>query len=244
MPDCATCSLFALESDGENCLHVNRPGGLELTRNLIHLSGLQVGASILEVASGTGTTQQFLRQNGYKALGLDLSHQMLEFSRPGNPDLTCLQARGEQIPLASASQDAVLIECAFGLAGDAPDLLQEFKRVLRSGGWLLVTDIYLREVSDPRAVECLASTTCLAGTKQERAIRESMEQSGFVVQHWQDQTPLLKQWLARMIFKLGSLEAFFRRLVSSDQDAQSLSRAMENGLKLGYYLMTARNASG
>ena len=244
MPDCAACSLFHLESDGDKCLHVNRPGGLTLTLDLIQLSGLQTGATILEVACGTGTTLQLLRQNEYRVLGLDLSYQMLKVGRLVNPGLPNLQARGEQIPVATASQDAVLIECALGLAGDAPVILQEFKRVLRPGGWLMVTDLYLREVSDPRAVECLASASCLSGAKQEHLVRQAVEQAGFVIQHWQDHTPLLKQWLAGMVFQLGSLQAFYRKLISSDQDAQSLSRTLENGLKLGYYLMAAQSGSG
>lgn len=242
MHDCAACSLFQLESEGENCLHVNRPGGLELTREAVHLSGLQPGASFLEVASGAGTTLRYLRDEGFKALGLDLSYPMLKIARLRNPELPILQADCERIPLPSASQDAVLIECAFSLAADPAAMLRQFKRVLRPGGWLLVTDVCLREVNDPRAVDCLASTSCLSGVKQASSIRESVEHAGFDLRTWQDQTPLLKQWLARMVFQLGSLQAFYRGLVSCEDDAQSLSRALGTELKLGYYLMTAQKA--
>ncbi|MHC1782062.1 MAG: hypothetical protein AB9891_04740 [Anaerolineaceae bacterium] len=42
-----------------------------------------------------------------------------------------------------------------------------------------------------------------------------------------------------MVFKLGSLQAFYRMLVSCDGDAEALCAAMGQKIKLGYYLMIA-----
>ena len=49
----------------------------------------------------------------------------------------------------------------------------------------------------------------------------------------------LKQWMARMVFELGSLNNFYRQLVASSEDACQLESALGNGLKLGYYLAIA-----
>lgn len=238
MPDCARCSLFQLESENETCLHVNRPGGLELTKAALARANLPVGASVLDAACGSGTTLRYLREQGYQAQGLDLSMEML---MPGL-ELPLIQANCGQVPLPSASQDAVLTECALSLSNEAESTLAEFGRLLCPGGWLVVTDIYIRELNDPSARGCLSGTSCLSGAQTEAQLRGQMKNAGFAIRAWQDQTPAFKQWLARMVFKLGSLEAFYRQLSSCEGSARELADTLGSQLKLGYYWMAAQKA--
>jgi arsenite methyltransferase len=240
MVDCASCPLFKLESQGENCIHVNRPGGLKLTEQAIELSHLPDNAHILDAACGTGASLEFLTyQKKFMAVGLDLSREMLHHGLEGHPGLSRLQADDEKIPLPDASQDAILMECALSLSNHAGRSMEEFHRVLRQGGRLILTDIYIRKLVDPSDMDCLSVSHCLSGAMTEGSIRSILSRQGFQVTTWQDKTDELKQWLARMVFKLGSLDAFYRQLVSDQKDAKYLCATLGGKLKLGYYLLTA-----
>lgn len=241
MPDCTACSLFQLESDGDTCLHVNRPGGLELTRKAMDLCNLPANTSVLDVASGAGSTLKYLNdEKGFRAFGLDLSLKMLKYGQIHHPGLRLIQGDCEKIPLPAGSQHALLTECAFSLTGGSDHALREFHRVLRPDGLLIVTDVYIREVLDPQGLDCLSATTCLTGAVTEETIRRKISNNGFRITTWQDHTFLFKQWLTHMIFKLGSLEAFYRQLVHCEKDAESMSKGLGSQIKLGYYLMIAQ----
>jgi len=238
MPDCARCSLFQLESNNEGCLHVNRPGGLELTKTALASCNLSVGSSILDAACGSGATLRYLCEQGYQATGMDLSMDMLQ----SDSVVPMIRANCRQVPLPSSSQDAVLMECALSLSNEAEGALAEFGRLLPPGGWLVVTDIYIRELHDPRALNCLSGTSCLSGAQTEDHILGQIETAGFTIQTWQDQTQIFKQWLASMVFKLGSLNAFYHQLSSCEGTAQELSDTLGSQIKLGYYWMAAQKA--
>lgn len=240
MPECATCRLFQLESEGETCFHVNHPGGVKSTELALELCQLPTGAHILDVGSGTSVTLKYLaEQKEFNGVGLDLSIQMLRMGHSQFPDLNQVQADCSRIPLANASEGAILMECALSLTGISVDALTEFKRVLVPGGKLIVTDVYIRELADRADLNCLSTVRCLKGVMTAEAIQRVVAASGFKLLVWQDQTNMFKQWLARMVFQLGSLDAFYRQLASCERDAESLGMALGKKIKLGYYLLIA-----
>ncbi len=244
MPDCSACSLFQIESHNQDCLHVNRPGRLELTRKAVAASQLPAGSTVLDAACGTGATLDFLeRQMGLRAVGVDLSRSMLTKSIQQHLK-TGVQASCLHLPLPAAYLDAVLMECALSLSGDLATSLHEFRRVLRPGGSLIVTDLYIREGFDTTSASCsLPASSCLAGARSEAYIRQQVEKAGFQITTWQDETFAFKEWLARMVFKLGSLQEVYRRMVSCDEDAECLAKTLGSNLKLGYYRLTAQKST-
>jgi arsenite methyltransferase len=242
MADCASCALFTLESENSGCLHQNRPGGLELTAAALQTCHLPQGAVILDAACGAGSTLAWLvDEKGFTAIGLDLSPLMLQKAgkRKGNL-LIC--AANSHIPLPSAGLDAILVECALSLSGSLAQILAEFYRVLKPGGWLVITDVYLREVLDPAALACLDSSACLSGVQNEDALRSQLKENGFNIQNWQDETTAYKGWLAGMVFKAGSLQAVYRQMAGCESDALELSQNIGKGFKLGYYRTTAQKS--
>ena len=223
---------------------MNRPGGLELTRKALAASQLPAGSTILDAACGTGATLDLLEsQMGMRAVGVDLSRSMLARS-PQQHQKTGVQASCLHLPLPAASLDAVLMECTLSLSGDLATALREFHRVLRPGGSLIVTDLYIREgFNTTSASSSLPVSSCLAGTRPEAYLRQQIEKAGFQITTWQDETSAFKEWLARMVFKLSSIQEVYRRMVSCDEDADCLAKTLGSNLKLGYYRLTAQKST-
>ena len=92
---------------------------------------------ILDVGCGTGATLEGLSRFG-RVVGMDSSRYALQCCRRRGQH-ALVQARGEALPIASASADAVT---ALDLLEHIPDdaaAVREFSRVLRPGGVLIVT---------------------------------------------------------------------------------------------------------
>jgi arsenite methyltransferase len=238
MSDCASCALFAAESDG--CLHINRPGGLALTRRLFDLAGLSADTVTLEIASGAGATLNLLEKDyGLRAYGMDLSPAMLRMASAQYSGLRLFRADAGALPVQAAGCGAVVMECAFSILRQSPNQRSELLRAMRPGAKLLVTDLYLREINDPAGRSDLSASPCLGGVLTEAEIRSVLDESGFDLLHWQDESAALKTWLGSLVFKLGSLAEVYRRLAGCESGGCRLSAALGQKIKLGYYLMIA-----
>ena len=77
MPDCFNCELFKGGQGSSACMHLHRPGGLELTTQLIESCGLSNGAHVLDLACGSGETLNYINEQRMKGIGFDLSRHML-----------------------------------------------------------------------------------------------------------------------------------------------------------------------
>jgi SAM-dependent methyltransferase len=116
-------------------------GRRRLVQTLLEQPGLPARyARILDVGCGTGGNLEFLTRWG-NGVGVDLSPLPLEFARRRH--LSCLsQASGLALPYAEGVFDLVT---AFDVLyhrwiTDDTRALGECFRVLRPGGWLLITD--------------------------------------------------------------------------------------------------------
>jgi arsenite methyltransferase len=240
MSKCADCRLFQLENSGNGCIHLNRPGGLALTAQVMDLCHLPEGARILDVGCGASATMQFLTEKmSLHATGMDLSREQLQRGNRAAKDLSLVQAAADLLPFPSGTEDAVLSECSLSLMGNLEENLGEVRRVLRPGGKLALTDIYIRQIEHLGDMECLSASRCLAGAMQQSQIISTLERHGFQIRTWQDQTVHLKQWLARMVFSLGSLNNFYRLLASDDAGAGKMVEQLGQNIKLGYYALVA-----
>lgn len=240
MPDCTSCQFFELETTGKMNSHVNRPGGLAITQQALNYCNFPRNSRILDVACGSSTTLNYLTyQKKLSAIGVDLSFGMLEKGRTQHPGLAYVQADGVSIPFVDRSCDAIIVECALSLSGKAEEAIGEFRRVLRSGGKLIITDIFIRELNDASGLDCLAATHCLAGIMTEESISRILTSYGFFQKFWQDHTNELKQWMAEMVFKLGSLKALYHLLGFREERSGSPSDLLGRTIKLGYYLLVA-----
>ncbi len=117
-------------------------------RKAVRLAAPLQGASVLDVACGTGDlTMAFVRGGAAHVIGLDftpamLDHARVKAARAGGKaaDVQYIQGDAQQLPYAEESFDVVSI--AFGIrnVADPQKAMREFRRVLRPGGRVVILE--------------------------------------------------------------------------------------------------------
>lgn len=203
-----------------------RPGGVELTDRLLAAAALPRGAGVLDVGCGAGATVAHLVDDcGLRATGLDASSDQVRQGREARPDLDFVVGRAEALPFADESYDGVLCECVLSTVDDVAAALCEFGRVLRPGGVVMLSDLYLRaggEATPDGGTPCLGSRVTVEGL---------LAAAGLDVGVWEDQTGALGRYvwdLAGSVAPLPSVPGRLRARVAS-------------GRRFGYFLCVARS---
>jgi SAM-dependent methyltransferase len=106
------------------------------TNALLGAVCLRPGARLLDVATGPGALAAEAANRGARAVGIDLSPQMIELARRLYPAIEFREADVEHLPFVDESFDAIV--CAFGLGHfPRPELaVAESVRTLVPGGWI------------------------------------------------------------------------------------------------------------
>jgi len=190
-----------------------RPGGLALTRELVDRAGFCAGDWVADVGCGLGASTRLMAERGVNAVGVDLVAPTARGDAP-----TLVLADAARLPFADASLDGVLSECSLSLTADRARTLAEWRRVLKPGGRVALSDVYRR-----------------AGGAGRIATREVLcteaAAAGLWVARFEDRTEALKGWAARAIFQFGSLDGLWG-------DCAAEAGALRSG-RLGYGLLIA-----
>ena len=112
-------------------------------REALQRAGLTNEMRLLDVASGTGLMIKAALELGVdptRITGVDPSQGMLAENRKRNP-VTLLEGMGEALPCADASFDFVCMGYALRHVEDLGKLFDEFKRVLKPNGKILILEI-------------------------------------------------------------------------------------------------------
>jgi ubiquinone/menaquinone biosynthesis C-methylase UbiE len=101
---------------------------------------------IADIACGTGILSDRIERELHpdEIYGIDMSDGMLEQARARSSRVKWLRAPAEQLPFDDAALDAVVTTSAFHFF-DQPAALQEFHRVLASGGLVAVAALSARQ---------------------------------------------------------------------------------------------------
>ena len=197
------------------CGSGEKPGGLELTERAAALCGFGPDSRLLDVAAGDGGTVRFLRERfGCQIAGLD--------SDPARrcPDVAL--GRAEALPFPDGAFDGVFIECALSQMERPEEALGECARVLRSGGNLVLSDLYAGRGGD--------ASTPLGRLDSREVLEERLRAVGMAPVLFEDHTSLLTSlWAGAMMSGQGC----------------ELAEALHGldwpvGVKCGYYLCAAQ----
>jgi ubiquinone/menaquinone biosynthesis C-methylase UbiE len=127
---------------------VGHRGGLKATRDLLQMCDLQAGQRILEVGCGSGYTAcTAAKQHQAFVVAVDLEPHLLARARERArstrvaDSIALVRADGRRLPFADASFDGVICESVLGFLEDRASALQEFRRVLKPGGFLVNNEV-------------------------------------------------------------------------------------------------------
>ena len=236
-------TLYRLSSFREASGPTLRPGGLKLTSRALELCGVSAnshtGRCVLDVGCGGGATLSLLLRMGCTVTGLDSDSGMIEEARRatgGGADIR--YGKAEMLPVSDSSQDIVLCECVLSLCRDKRRVIAECSRVLRPGGYFILTDI-VRENEAAGGSDTLNESvqSCLKGAVSQSVLREMMVQEGLQITHEERVDRALSELGARLILG-GETLCGLSRWLGIDCAGGTLSRNVLRSL--GYVLMTAR----
>lgn len=139
-------------------LHVDER---QVEKSLLDLLADRQLDDLLDIGTGTGRIIEVLSPRVARAVGVDLSHDMLTIARANLERKrlrNCAVQHGDmyQLPMAGASFDAVTIHQVLHFAERPEEVVGEAARVLRPGGLLVIVDFrshgldYLREAHEHR----------------------------------------------------------------------------------------------
>ena len=245
------------------------PGGEALTRHLGQALGLSSSSLVLDVATGPGDTLRVLSESfGSRAVGLDLGALLplsLQGGAAGDGQRSFARGDAESIPFADNTFDAIVCECSFCLLPDKPRAAAEFRRVLRSGGRLGISDVTLAAgAAVDRFRNVIGWIACVADARPSEEYGSLLETAGLRLMCVEDQTPALartisevrkKLFMLRVAAKAGQIKlgmggdaeaaaalSLADKLVTEAMDLTKQAQSMVQEGALGYCLLVAEKA--
>jgi arsenite methyltransferase len=219
-----------------------RPGGFQLTERAISQCEFGENPRLLDAGCGTGATVDFLRKKfRYDVIALDISSSLFSSGSDNKDTFPFIQGDTRQLPFRDAAMDGILCECVISLLEKPCLAFAEFSRVIRPGGYLMVSDLYDRggnaayQHIETNGVEDLKRMPSRIATEDLFSV------AGFELVTWEDHTIYLKELAAQLI-----LNGF-----GADELGKSAGMALSQTfvpsccaqVRPGYYLAVARKNS-
>jgi len=245
-----------------------RPGGEALTIKAAKKANLPEGAAILDMGCGEGDTAALLaRDFGFKMTGVDASCKMIERGKKKHPGLDLRNMEAEHLEFESCIFDAVFMECSLSVMRIQEDAAFEACCVLKPGGKLIITDLYLPDPDHAAVAAMLAaakekrerprikgdcgentrpSVVMLDGVFIVDELAAMMEDIGFELEYFENVSYTLTEFAAHAIMEHGSLAEYFKSAIPEGDDpaayyaCTAFGDGKDRQKKPGYFLMILR----
>lgn len=249
-----SCCARAYVSEGARYLLGDsfHPGGAALSRELVRALRVGAGDVVADVASGPGASAHLAASStGCTVIALDLAVptavQAAARAREAREAhaVRSVAADAEALPLAGASIDGVLCECAFCLFPDKPAAAREIARVLRPGARLALSDVTAdrpRLSAELRTLD--AHVACLAQALPLEETASILAAAGLTIESVQRRDEVIAPMLERVEARLrlarligdGPLGGILDR---AERLLEAASSALRDG-SIGYGVVIAR----
>ena len=217
-----------------------RPGGEALTKKAIEKAKLPEGARVLDIGCGEGDTVALLKKEyDFEPVGVDLSSKLIDKGRVRHPGIDLRPMEAEFLDFESKSFDAVFMECSLSVCRLQEDAAFEAYCVLKPGGKLIISDLFLKNPDPVAVAKMLADSREKAmRPKAEGACGENerpsfvmldgafvvdelaamLEGIGFELEYFENAEGALANFAAQAIMGHGSLEEYFKAVVPEGED--------------------------
>jgi len=231
------------------------PGGTALTEYLGTLLQLGPGQRVLDVAAGQGTSAIHLAQRfGCTVLGIEYSSLAVEranqTAQAANVAhlVTFEQGDAERLPVPAASFDVVLCECAFCTFPNKAVAASEFRRVLKAGGQVGLSDLTRMGEVPEELQGLLAWIACIADAQPIENYERYLRAAGLSVQRVEQHNEALSELVREIQGKLLGTELLvkLKKLRLPDEidfaQAKTMVKAASTAIhaqQFGYAIVTA-----
>ncbi len=230
------------------------PGGSQLTSKLIRQLGAESGSTVVDVASGLGTSaRQLARELGCHVVGVELSPPSVAGAAEAAAEaglsgrVRFLVGDAEALPLADCQHGRRLCECALCTFPDKEAAACELARVLRPGARLVLADIVAEPDRLPHELRSLAAwVACVADARPVTELSGLLERAGFVIESVGRHDGALARLLDRVDARLRTAALVGPDVLGDGVDeGRELVHAAREALSegnLGYASILARRA--
>jgi arsenite methyltransferase len=171
-----------------------RPGGPVLTEEALRFCNLPSGSIIADIGCGAGGTLKRLERTGiYSTVGIDISEPLLAEAASHLASGRFILGCAESLPFKHSTFDAVFCECVLSILNDRVTALTEFARVLKEGGFLILSDVFRQD--DAMKLKHAHGNRILGKDD----IFRRLTMLNFSILLWEDHKNFLKEFAARMI---------------------------------------------
>ncbi|MDR1803171.1 MAG: class I SAM-dependent methyltransferase [Treponema sp.] len=205
---------FKTEQAEEPC----RVGGLALTKEALDFCGFVSGSRLADIGCGSGATVRYLRAAGFDATGLDCDAAIVEQAGPH-----CRLGDASRLPFEAESLDGLFFECSLSQMASRQSVLAEARRILKSEGRLVISDLYFRG-------EIQGGFLPNAG-----GWKKIITEAAFSVLLFEDKSDGLAEFTAQLLWQHG--RAGIKELCGCDMDELKAGRC-------GYFLLIAQKGGG
>ena len=214
-----------------------RPGGPALTERALDICSLPSRSRIADIGCGVGGTLEHLERTGiYCSVGLDHSEVLLGEAVPLVVAAKRLvRGLAEILPFKKSSFDALFCECVLSVLRNRLAALHEFGRVLKEGGFLIVSDVFGQSDPSRRQPETKFQGLPTKGLLTKQVLLGVLTRLGFSLLLWEEHERLLKEFVARIILAGEHLPDPWR--CSQGQENSKADRP-----QISYFLLVAQKS--